>query len=257
MHAFPRFSLLFCLALALLTVRPASAQRTGHMSLGVGGGTGGLGAELALKLDRNVQLRLGYGSTFGLPGFPFKQLSVPTHPGTAEPQTAVPLNVQMAMNEGRVLLNFYPSRSSFHITVGLHMGTACFLRGKVSGLPSDYNTVGLDVDGYLVKAHDGVLEAELDGAGFGYFPVAVKPYLGVGFGRPVRDDRRVTVSFDMGVQYQGKPEWRAMGESITGRTKMVLIPEDTLESYFGNIHSYVDWMAFWPTVNFHLYFKLF
>jgi hypothetical protein len=251
-----RISILFCLAFVLTTALPAAAQK-GHLSLGLGGGTGGLGAAVAIKLDSHAQLYLGYGSMFGLPGFTLTQVSVPTHPGIPAEKTAVPLNIQLAMNEARALLYFYPSSSSFHFILGFHMGTARYLRGTLSSLPSDYNTVGLDIDGYLVKAHEGVMEVELNGPGFALSPVAVKPYLGIGFGRPVRDDRRVTCSIDLGFQYQGKPEWRALGESITGRTKMVQIPEETLESIFEDISSYTDWMAFWPTLSFHLYFKLF
>ena len=126
-----------------------------------------------------------------------------------------------------------------------------------TGLPADYNTAGIEVDGYLVKASGGVLNLYLGAPGLGSPAFAVKPYVGVGFGRAVHPDRAVSFVFDLGAQYQGKPGLWGTGESITGRLKDVQITADSLGDVSSIVDDYGKYAAFWPTISFHLYVKLF
>ena len=247
------------LLLVLSCVLPARAQK---MSLGAGVGTDGVSVELAAALGGHVQMRAGYGFATGLVGVTVNKISVPEHPGDPSgPSVATPMTVKLGMNEGRLLFDFFPGSGDFHITAGAHLGSPCFARGILKGLPSDYNTAGLYVDGYLVKATNGVLEAALCGKGFGTNAFAVKPYLGVGYGRPIKKSSRVSFSVDLGAQYQGKPFFKAQGETVTGRKKMVPVSTEVLESLVPNFSGYTDkylgWMVVWPTLSAHLYVKLF
>ena len=258
MSATHKLPILFFLAVALLTAQPAGAQAFDHMSIGLGGGTDGVGAEFAWPLGSHVQLRAGYGMATGLVSIPVQGFSVPEHPGFPEgSQVSVPVKVKLGSADGRLLFNIHPGHSGFHFTVGAYMGSARCIRGVISGLPDDYNTAGFDVDGYLVKATNGQLEATLEAAGIGSRGFAFKPYVGIGFGRAVRADKRVTFSFDLGAQYQGKPTLWAEGKSITGRTKKVQLDDDVLGSFADKLNPYTKYMAFWPTLNLHLHIRLF
>lgn len=256
-----RISLLICLAAALLTAQPAGAQAPGHVAFGLGVGTDGAGAELAIRLDPHTQLRAGYASTYGLVKFSAGDIAVPEHPGNPHGSSVqVPLNIQSPMGDGRLLLDFFPGESTFHITVGTYLGPSTLLKGSFSNLPSDYNTVGIDVDGYLVRASGGYLEATFRASGLGITggAFAVKPYVGLGFGRAVQQKKKVTFTFDFGVQYQGQPALYALGEGITGRKKQVALPGDLISQVAGiTLVDYTRWMVFWPTLNVHLYFRLF
>lgn len=252
MHLRPLF-----LALAFMALLPfhAGAQ---HMSLGAGLGTDGVTVELNTSIGRHVHLRAGYGKAFGIINFKVSKISVPLHPGNSDwGSTTVPLRIQPGMNEGHVLLNIHPGKGPFHITVGTYLGNACCLSGELSYLPTDYNIVGIDVDGYLVKAKDGVLQGALYTPGFGKGNFAVKPYLGIGFGHAVRADRRMSFSIDLGAQYLGKPTLWALGEGLTGRSKMVQIPEDALGGLSEKTRQFTRYMVVWPTISAHFYVRLF
>lgn len=249
---------LFILCLAALALPiGAGAQVFNHVALGVGAGTDGLSFELAAPLGRHVDVRAGYGTAIGLLSYTVKDISLPEHPGNpSSSSVATPLKVSLGMSDARLLFNIYPSaKGGFHFTFGAYMGAPRFARGAFSNLPSDYNTGGIEVDGYLVKATSGTLAAELCAPGLGGPSFAVKPYVGIGFGRAVSRNR-VSFSFDLGAQYQGKPGLWAEGEGLTGRKEKVRLDGDDFEA-LDSIDEFGKYLSFWPTLNFHLFVKLF
>ena len=249
---------LLSLTAMLVLSLSAEAQVFNHLALGAGGGTDGLSFELAAPLGSHVQLRAGYGTAIGLIGYTVRDISIPEHPASASgADVKAPLKINLGMSDARLLFNIYPGRGGFHFTVGAYAGSACYARGTMSGMPSDYNTTGVEVDGYLVKATNGQMKAELRAPGLGSGTFAVKPYVGIGFGRAVRTDRRVTFSFDLGAQYQGKSSLWASGESITGRVKDIEFTEKDVREVTSALDEVSKYLAFWPTLNFHLYVRLF
>jgi hypothetical protein len=250
-------ALLICLTTFVLSFH-AGAQVFNHLSLGVGMGVDGIGMEVALPIGSFVDVRAGYSINPGLIGVRLLEVPVPEHPGyTAGGNVNVPLTLRLGNNSGRLLFNFYPiPKADFHITAGVFLGSPRFLRGTLNNMPEDYNTVGLDVDGYLVKAHSGTMEAALCASGIGSEIFAVKPYVGLGYGRAVKEDKRISWSVDLGVQYQGKASLRANGEGLTGRIKQVPISASELEA-LGKMEQYLAYTSFWPTLQFHLYVRLF
>ena len=251
-------AILFCLAACLFSAN-AGAQVFNHLSAGVALGTDGISIELAAPLGNHVDIRAGYGAALGLIGIKAADISMPEHPGERNSANVdVPLKIGLGMNDARLLFNIYPSASKgFHFTVGAYLGSPCFARGTLTGMPSDYNTVGFDVDGYLVKAKDGKLVTELRAPGLGGDSFAVKPYVGIGFGRAVDPDKRVSFSFDLGAQYQGKAGLWADGEGVTGRIQKVQLTQEQVKDVADVIDEAGKYTAFWPTLSFHLYVKLF
>ncbi len=248
---------LFCLAACVgMTAR---AQVFDHLAVGIGAGTDGLSFEVAAPLGKHVDVRAGYGTAVGLIGYTVKDLSVPEHPGARSCyEVPVPLRITLGMSDARLLFNIYPSATKgFHFTVGAFLGSPCFARGTLTDLPSDYNTVGFEVDGYLVRAQDGKLVTELCAPGLGGPSFAVKPYVGIGFGRAVDRDRRVSFCFDLGAQYQGKAGLWAEGEGVTGRTGKVQLTREQLEAIGDVMDEVAKYTSFWPTLSFRLHVRLF
>lgn len=251
-------SLILSLLAVLALSANAGAQVFNHLALGVGGGTDGLSFELAAPLGSHVQLRAGYGTALGLIGYTVRDVSIPEHPaGLGSPDVKVPLKINLGMNDARLLFNIYPGRGGFHFTVGAYAGSSRYARGTMSGMPSDYNTTGIEVDGYLVKAAGGQLQAALRAPGLGTGTVGIKPYVGIGFGRAVPTDKRVSFTFDLGAQYQGKSGLWASGESLTGRVQEVQFTEKDVREVTSVVDEVSKYLTFWPTLNFHLYVRLF
>jgi hypothetical protein len=107
---------------------------------------------------------------------------------------------------GRLLLDIFPGRNtSFHFTVGAIMGP-----GKMAHVsadlskalsPEDYATLAITYGEGAEKLH-----ISTDKQGFVHADVkmgSVVPYVGLGFGRAVKPDSRVRVSFDMGALITG------------------------------------------------------
>lgn len=251
-------TIILSLAALILSVN-AGAQVFDHLSIGLGAGTDGLGIELAAPLGNHVDIRAGYGAAVGLVGYTLHGIRLPEHPANPNSKDVpVPMKMGFGMNDARLLFNIYPSATKgFHFTVGAYMGSPAFLSGKLVNMPSDYETMGIDVDGYVVKAKNGVLATKLAAPGLGGKSFAVKPYVGIGFGRAVDRDRRVSFCFDLGVQYQGKAGLWAEGESVTGRTEKVQLTREHVEAIGDVMDEVAKYAAFWPTLSFRLNVRLF
>ncbi len=108
--------------------------------------------------------------------------------------------------ELNLLVDYFPSKkSSFHVTGGLILdltpnmfagtGTPLSNDGQPALQPSDYGTkefIGITTD----------LEGKVNGK-VCYGLSTVRPYVGIGFGRAVNTNKRVTVGLDLGVAYTG------------------------------------------------------
>lgn len=250
---------LYLLSLALLLLsQHADAQTFNHLSVGLGGGTDGFSMNIATPIGRHIDLLAGYGTSVDVLGFTFKA-SVPEHPGNSEGNFVdVPLRVHNSVNDGRLLFNIYPSRTGgFHFTLGAYFGSPRCFQATITGLPDDYDQVGIGVDNYLVKASGGRLNVWLEAPGVTGRAFAVKPYAGFGFGRALRQDKRITLTFDIGAQYQGKTGIWAEGKGITGRKRDVQISGESLGEWGGSVDKYLQYLVVWPTINFHVYFRPF
>ena len=105
-----------------------------------------------------------------------------------------------------LLFDLYPGKNTiFHFTVGAFFSLApkglltasatALYKGENAISPADRTkteVMGITTD------KDGRLQMAVQ-----YKLNAVRPYFGIGTGRPVSPDRRVSVAFDLGVQYTG------------------------------------------------------
>ena len=239
----------------------ANAQVFNHLSLGVGTGLDGTSFELGVPLGGHVQIRAGYGTAFGL-GYTLSGnngIRVPEHPDMDDsPEVNVPLKLSFARNDARILFNIYPSkRAAFHFTFGTYLGVGSFFKGEMLNLPNDYNNSGLEMGDYIISAKNNKIRAELRAFGLGSPGFAIQPYAGLGFGRPVRTDRRVTFSFDLGATYQGEPSLWALGHKSNGQEAYVDVSNNDEIDMREIVEEYGKYMNFFPVINFHLYVRLF
>ena len=107
-----------------------------------------------------------------------------------------------------LLLDFYPAKGSkFHLTAGAIISfTPDLVKASVTALDANGNPAlkpdadgnGLVSFGNVTPNPEGVINARV-----AYGLNKVRPYVGIGIGRPVATDKRVSVNFDLGVAYVG------------------------------------------------------
>ena len=136
----------------------------------------------------------------------------------------VDFKVLPKLTAGHVVFDVFPfpSRSSFHLSAGAHFGTDIVVNvhNRINGilipvtlwnnamvnpnlqpLVEEYGLkrIGLALgDYFLMPDQNGNIEAQIRVSGF-------RPYLGLGFGRPV-PHRRIGFQFDLGLQFWGSPK---------------------------------------------------
>ena len=225
--------LLFICALAIAGIGQSYAQDMdaddlgifNHVGAAVGFGTTGVSIDVAVPITPYFALR---GGVDIFPKFEYKtdlKLDFDNTAKTAYQQMfgeTLPEEIGVkgnpALGAGHVLLDIFPAKnSSFHLTVGAYFGksdiasvwnTNCEAElAKIYQYNHDpireqqnLNKIGVDLGDYFLEPDaNGKVDASLKVKSF-------RPYVGIGFGRPVPMKSRLTCNFDMGVQFWGKPE---------------------------------------------------
>ncbi len=86
----------------------------------------------------------------------------------------------------------------------------------------------------------------------GYIKVSgFRPYLGIGFGRPVPMNHRVTCNFDMGVQFWGSPKVYTNG----GNGEVQLTESNTGGD--SGFLKFISKVSVWPVLNVRVAVRLF
>lgn len=180
------------------------------------------------------------------------------------PNKDIGVDVDAKVNFGaaKVLLEYYPSaKSSFHITAGMYIGQSEFvkLNGTVDSewwqtymhaieinnnqLPAEYRINNLD-DAVKFNVDDRTFQISPDSNGkidFSAKTNAVKPYLGIGIGRPI-PKHRVGFQFELGAWMHGKPELASSSE----------VSYDPSAESVSDIVKTVNKIQFWPQMTFRL-----
>ncbi|MBR1573350.1 MAG: hypothetical protein IJ652_00710 [Bacteroidales bacterium] len=106
----------------------------------------------------------------------------------------------------KLLFDIFPTkRTSFHFTAGFLVSLSggkvikAFTTEPFDKDPSDWESLGVNIH----NAQYCIMTDKTGNMQMSLKTNAVKPYLGIGFGRAIRPDSRVRVTFDMGVYYSG------------------------------------------------------
>jgi hypothetical protein len=166
-----------CLIVLLLTAffaLPAGAQ----MALTGKAGTLGLGAELTVGLLPHLDGRLGVN------GFSYSDRREASN---------IDYDADARLRNATALLDLHPGGHAFRLTGGL-VWNGNRVDGHSRPSPSGtYDIGGVQIPVSVVQRLDG--RAEFD---------PIVPYLGLGWGNPIRSTRRAGVAFDLGMMFQGK-----------------------------------------------------
>ena len=229
-----------------------------HASIGVQAGTAGVGVQLAAPVGDYFQLRAGYAV---MPPLSItRTVDVPEHPGKqgAEKGDNIPVDAKatLHLSDVELFVDIFPfEQSDFHITAGMLYGPKDVVKvTNTSNLPNDYNIVGLAVESdgeeYTVRAVNNHID--------GYIGVeSLRPYLGIGLGRAVRTDRRLSFTCDLGAVYWGKPGLFAPGEPLIGDWKDVRITAASLNNRDKGLIAKAEKLNLYPMLNVHLFVNLF
>ena len=194
-----------------------------HVSVGVGVGIlDGLQFQVSTTILPNLQARILYTDFFpyvgiangilknkagiGINPFEYNITGINYHDNGVNIDE-INLSGKAHQRNISLLADFYPSKkSSFHITGGLMVSLTPSLLSAKGVLKNTKNTdpVMDDQDKGHVKFYGVTTDKQGDILlDIQYGANVVKPYLGIGFGRPCTTKSRVGVNFDMGVAYVG------------------------------------------------------
>ena len=177
-----------------------------HVSVGVSGGTDGIGFQVAAPLGNLVTMRVGYSFT---PAFKYnKTIDVGSDPAFIT--SDLDIEGKLKMNQFSLLFDYYPfTHSSFRLTAGAYIGNNKVINVRNKNMfveASQWGSAGLQLasgggvyDKYTILTDkEGNIKADLKVNTF-------RPYIGVGFGRSV-PRKRIGLSVDLGVQIWGTPK---------------------------------------------------
>ncbi|HYD96986.1 MAG TPA: hypothetical protein VEC01_16780 [Noviherbaspirillum sp.] len=170
-------------ALALFAGFICTTHAQSQSEIGISGhvGTTGVGAHMSVPVAPNVNVRLGLGYL----GYNYKGST-----------NGLAYDLDLKANTYDALMDWYPTQgSSFRVTGGLTYNAN---RINARGRP---NAAGQYViQGRLYNASDiGSVNGKVD-----FNKVA--PYLGIGWGRQLKDEKGWSFSTDIGVLFQGSPK---------------------------------------------------
>lgn len=190
-----------------------------HLGVGAHVGTTGFGFEVATPITKFISARAGITI---MPGFNFKTDVDGTYEVAANkvPSLAGPVTQDFTMNvegslsrtQGSLIFNVYPlpDFTSFYVAAGGYFGGRQIVgvTGHSDELKQLADNASIDLGDYKIPVDkDGNVDGALKVTGF-------RPYLGLGFGRPVPKGR-INLGFELGVQFMGKMKVYTGGEELT------------------------------------------
>ena len=242
-----------------------------HLSVGIHTGISGSGIDVTMPVHRLITVRAGYsGMHFG--DIKFKTIS------TAQELTATALVEDDAIRRAQMadkielavkpnfwnmflLAEIHPfTNESFHFTAGLYFGSKNFLHFRntndgalaflydANNKVMDYNRafdtkfspVGLKFGDYVFTADEnGNVDVMMK-------TNAVKPYLGIGFGKHIAQKHRLSVAFDLGLIFWGSPKF-----VLNNGTEIKSSGKDA------GITQVFSWLKAWPSLQIKLAYKIF
>ncbi|MDR2497314.1 MAG: hypothetical protein LBD21_09335 [Tannerellaceae bacterium] len=214
----------------------------------------GYGLEVASPLSSKFVLRAGLNLTAGIKS-DYVNVAMPDDNNELYDAFGyVPdYRAKLGMNftHANVLVDFHPA-GIFHITAGFYVGQSKFgLQGFLSDwtnndnpavLKPGYSWPTIDIGDQTLILTDGRANLDLQLGGI------VKPYLGIGVGRSIAKNNRLSFKFELGAVYLGayslKQDGRKLDLSASTNT-------DVLDT-----HDVLKQITAYPVLNFQLSWRI-
>lgn len=194
--------LAFCLfaAMALSSSSVFAQKELGifnTFAVGVNGGTTGVGFDLAAPLTPYVSVR---GGLHIMPDFSIEDdMDVDVTVNGQSRTSSTQVKGSIGRTTGELIFNVHPFKSSFFIAAGASFGGNKVV--KIEGHSEDLKEIMQTADKAGLVIGDYTIPVDKNGnVSGGLQSKSFRPYLGLGFGRPV-PKKRIGVLFDMGVQF--------------------------------------------------------
>ena len=242
-----------------------------HLSVGIHTGLSGSGVDVTMPVHRLMTVRAGYsGLHFG--DIKFKTINNYNEISASElveddamrrAQMADKIELAAKPNFWNVFLlaEIHPfTNESFHFTAGLYIGSKNFLHFRntndgaldflydANNKISDYNRafatnfspIGLKFGDYVFTADEnGNIDVMMK-------TNAVKPYLGIGFGKHIAQNHRLSFACELGLIFWGTPKFILNnGKEIKSSGKEA------------GITQVLSWLKAWPNLQVKIAYKIF
>ena len=242
-----------------------------HLSIGINTGLSGSGIDVTMPVHRLVTVRTGYsGLHFG--DIKFKTINTAEELASYElveddavrrAQMADKIELAAKPNFWNVFLlaEVHPfTNESFHFTAGLYFGSKNFIHfrntndgalgflydanNKVSDYNRAFNTnfspIGLKFGDYIFTADEnGNVDVMMK-------TNVVKPYLGIGVGKHIAQQHRLSFALDLGLIFWGSPKFILNnGKEIKSSGKEA------------GVTQVLSWLKAWPSLQVKVAYKIF
>lgn len=213
-----------------------------HLGVGAHFGTAGYGFEVATPVTKFINLRAGMSF---MPGISFGDTyDVELTTGNDTRYYDIDVDADIKRTQTHVIANIYPfawTGGAFYIAAGAYFGGKDIvkLKGHSDEL-ANLNGAVVEFEDYNIPVdRNGNVRASLQ-------TKSVRPYLGLGFGRPV-PTRRLNFAFELGVQFMGKMKIMADGKEL----------QPVNEDADGTWHDIMDKVTVYPVMKFTLSGRIF
>ena len=186
---------------------------------------------------------------------------------------------KIGFTNGKLMFDFFPFKATgfpFFITVGAYFGSSEIISvyNKVDGALQVVNqanaaivatksvaaTYGIDpnLNPIFAEVGDYRLGPDLDGnAKFNIKVNGFKPYLGIGFGRPMATKKRIGFSCEIGCMFWSKPKVTYTGYDNMGNTNFEIDKDKAGDKDVGKAIDIISKFGVWPCINFRLTGRIF
>ena len=242
-----------------------------HMSVGLGLGTTGISVDVAAPICPYVAVRAGadilpdikfrpaldLGFDQEIKDFVYKWFN-------ERLPDKIDFDGKLKYTAGHLLFDVYPFKnSSFHVTAGAYLGNKELVNMNTLGYEFllktiyDYNhseireewglgKIGVKLGNYFLEPDkEGMINATVE-------VNALRPYIGVGFGRAIPTKHRFACNFDLGLQFWGIPKVYLEGDN--GKSQL---EKSNLDPESAKALKKLSETTFWPVLNVRCAYRLF
>lgn len=254
------------LAVSVFSLRAQEDKQIfNHLAVAPTIGFDGIGAEAITTLTPYVQVHAGLSMM--LPYIPVNGSSIKSIPETIDingNQRQLRNNISAVGSfnsiSGNLLFDIFPSKNtSFHFTVGLY-----FADPKLFAVDIDASKV-LKQDeyaSYYIQLNENMPESRISSDAKGHIKAdltynVVRPYFGIGFGRGIRFDKRVSTTVDLGVVYAGNPKIQSYDYTLNPDGKPVVLTSEMLDNKDKGFINAFSKIPVLPVVKVNIYIRIF